>query len=88
MIPSDFDPARIVILRPRGLGDVVLASFREVEDALANESLQREKLDNLDARVELARKTYQQLRFQYLNGVIDYLGVLAALAGGVGRGGV
>jgi NodT family efflux transporter outer membrane factor (OMF) lipoprotein len=61
-------------------GDVVLASFLEVEDALANERLQREKLDNLDARVELARKTYQQLRIQYLNGVIDYLGVLAALA--------
>jgi NodT family efflux transporter outer membrane factor (OMF) lipoprotein len=60
-------------------GDVVLASFREIEDALANERLQREKLDNLDARVELARKTYQQLRVQYLNGVIDYLGVLAAL---------
>jgi NodT family efflux transporter outer membrane factor (OMF) lipoprotein len=60
-------------------GDVVLASFREVEDALASERLQREKLENLDTRVGLARKTYQQLRIQYLNGVIDYLGVLAAL---------
>lgn len=60
-------------------GDVVLASFREVEDALASERHQRKKLDNLDARVDLARKTYQQLRVQYLNGVVDYLGVLDAL---------
>ncbi len=60
-------------------GNVVLASFREVEDATANERLQRQKLANLDAQVVLARKTYEQLKFQYLNGVIDYLGVLAAL---------
>lgn len=60
-------------------GEAVLTSFREVEDALAGERLQREKLDNLDQRVDLARKTYQQLRVQYLNGVVDYLGVLDAL---------
>ena len=60
-------------------GEVVLAAFREVEDATASERLQREKLANLDARVVLARKTYEQLKVQYLNGVIDYLGVLDAL---------
>ncbi|MDA8016928.1 MAG: efflux transporter outer membrane subunit [Thermoanaerobaculia bacterium] len=59
--------------------DVVLISFREVEDALASESLQREKLANLDTQVDLARKTYEQLKVQYLNGVVDYLGVLDAL---------
>lgn len=60
-------------------GDIVLESFREVEDALALERLLRRKLANLEARVELARKTYEQLKVQYLNGVIDYLGVLSAL---------
>lgn len=77
---AEVDRARAVTRqRLAEYGDVVLISFREVEDALANERLQREKLDNRDARVDLARKTYQQLKIQYLNGVIDYLGVLDAL---------
>lgn len=60
-------------------GDTVLNAFVEVEDALLRERQQVERIESLDRQLELARNTYEQLRTQYLNGVIDYLGVLDAL---------
>ncbi len=60
-------------------GQAVLDAFSEVEDALALERYQRERIRSLDAQLTLARRTYEQLRTQYLNGVTDYIAVLTAL---------
>ncbi len=60
-------------------GQTILTSFREVEDALIQESQQRERIAVLNRRVELAESTYNQLRVEFLNGLTDYLDVLLAL---------
>ncbi len=60
-------------------GDVVLASFREVEDALSLERHQVMRIENLVRQLELARDTYAQLRSEYLNGAADFIDVLESL---------
>ncbi len=60
-------------------GQAVVRAFGEVEDALARERNQLDRIDSLDRQLALARQTYQQLRTQYLNGVTDYIAVLDAL---------
>ncbi len=73
---------RRVALRRASLaqyGQAVLAAFREVEDALAQESLQVERIERLREQQRLAASTYEQLRGQYLNGVADFLEVLISL---------
>jgi len=60
-------------------GQAVLTAVQEVEDALAREKQQRQRLDSLENRVRLADTTYRQLRNQYLNGAVSYLDVLTAL---------
>jgi NodT family efflux transporter outer membrane factor (OMF) lipoprotein len=60
-------------------GQTMLTAFREVEDALVREQKQREQIQQLQAQVDLARQSYNQLRVQYLNGTTDYLDVLTAL---------
>jgi multidrug efflux system outer membrane protein len=60
-------------------GQAVLDALAEVEDALANERRQTERLDRLQTRLDLAERTYAQLRTQYLNGATDFIDVLTAL---------
>ena len=60
-------------------GQTVLTAFQEVEDALIREKKQRERIQDLQNQVNLARQSYRQLRVQYLNGAADYLDVLTAL---------
>lgn len=60
-------------------GQTVLISFREVEDALIREQKQKERIEVLEKRLELARKTSEQLRIEFLNGLSDYLDVLLQL---------
>jgi NodT family efflux transporter outer membrane factor (OMF) lipoprotein len=60
-------------------GQTVLTAFQEVEDALAREKKQRERIRQLERQVELAQQAYEQLRTQYFNGAADYLDVLTAL---------
>lgn len=60
-------------------GQAVLDALAEVEDALANERRQAERLDRLRTRLDLAERTYAQLRTQYLNGATDFIDVLTAL---------
>lgn len=57
----------------------VLTAFKDVEDALVSERQQQARLASLHKQLGLARQTLQQLRVQYINGVTDYLAVLAAL---------
>ncbi len=60
-------------------GQSVLEALAEVEDALASERRQTERIERLDTRLDLARRTYAQLRTQYLNGATDFIDVLTAL---------
>lgn len=61
-------------------GQTALVAFREVEDALALEAEQDRRIESLRRQLELAIRTYQQLRTQYLNGAADFLDVLIALS--------
>lgn len=60
-------------------GQTMLIAFREVEDSLALERYQLERLERLEKQVELARLASLQLREQYLIGDTDYLNVLSAI---------
>ncbi|MFK8113641.1 MAG: TolC family protein [Rubripirellula sp.] len=60
-------------------GETMLNAFREVEDSLALERYQLERIGYLEKQVELARQASEQLREQYLIGDTDYLNVLSAI---------
>lgn len=60
-------------------GQTVLIAFREVEDALVQEKKQKQRIENIREQVELATQAYEQLRFQYFNGVANYIDVLTTL---------
>jgi outer membrane protein TolC len=60
-------------------GQTILVAFQEVEDALVQETKQRESIQHLEEQIELATQAYDQLRVQYLNGTTNYLDVLTAL---------
>jgi outer membrane protein TolC len=60
-------------------GQVVLFAFREVEDALALETYQVQRIRSLADQLALAVSTYRQLGSQYLNGAADFIDVLIAL---------
>ena len=57
----------------------MLNAFREVEDSLALERYQIERIERLDAQVHLAQQASGQLREQYLIGDANYLDVLSAI---------
>lgn len=57
----------------------MLNAFREVEDALIQEQKQKERIEVLERRLDLAQKTNKQLRVEFLNGLSEYLDVLLSL---------
>lgn len=59
----------------------MLLAFGEVEDSLAQEKYQLERIEHLQKQVELAGKASDQLREQYLIGDAEYLDVLSAITG-------
>lgn len=71
--------AAVAQLRLNEYGQTMLAAFREVEDALALERYQRERIELLSTQVELLRRASEQLREQYLIGDADYLDVLSSI---------
>lgn len=60
-------------------GQTMLTAFREVEDALALERRQLERLTHLQEQSKWANLAAEQLREQYLIGDADYLDVLSAI---------
>jgi outer membrane protein TolC len=60
-------------------GQTVLGALREVEDALAQEKYQVERIELLNTQVELARQASLQLREAYLIGEADFLDRLSAV---------
>ena len=57
----------------------VLTAVGEVEDALQQESYQRQAIDNLRRQLDLSEQVYERTRESYLKGQLDYLRVLDAL---------
>jgi NodT family efflux transporter outer membrane factor (OMF) lipoprotein len=70
------------VLRERlaAYGASVLSAFGEVEDALVRERYQREFLVQLDAQLDVSRKTLELAQDRYVQGLSDYLPVLTALS--------
>ncbi|MEM6366223.1 MAG: TolC family protein, partial [Planctomycetota bacterium] len=63
-------------------GQTMLIAFQQVEDALARERYQRERLTHLQAQLDLADESTERLREQYLlEPNTDYLAVLTADTG-------
>ncbi|MCX2740830.1 TolC family protein [Pontibacter anaerobius] len=60
-------------------GQTVLVAFQEIENALIQETKQVQQIEVIAKQVELAEKTFGQLRIEYLNGFIPYLDVLVTL---------
>lgn len=59
-------------------GQAVLFAFQEVEDALALEARQVERIASLRAQLSFADRTAERLRSQYLSGAADFIAVLSA----------
>ena len=59
----------------------ILVAFREVEDSLAQEKYQLERIKHLQEQVKLAGQSSDQLGEQYLIGDAEYLDVLSAITG-------
>jgi len=59
-------------------GRTVLIAYQQVEDSLARERYQRQRIERLEKQVNAARLAATQLREQYLIGDADYLDVLSA----------
>lgn len=57
----------------------MLVAFQEVEDSLALERYQIQRIERLNAQVSLAQQSSDQLVRQYLIGDADYLDVLSAI---------
>jgi len=60
-------------------GQTTLIAFREVEDGLVQDMMQKQRLENIGRQLELATKSNQQLRVEFLNGFSPYLDVLIGL---------
>lgn len=56
----------------------VLRAFQDVENALSQELKQRERLQNLEERLRLAKDAYEQVQLGHLNGANEFLSVLDA----------
>ena len=69
----------LVCQRFNEYGQTMLNAFREVEDALAQERFQKQRIERINAQVKLAGQASEQLRQQYLIGDADYLDVLSAI---------
>jgi outer membrane protein TolC len=72
--------AAVVRERVADYGQTVLVAYREVEDALALERYQRERIELLNIQLDLARQSSVQLREQYIffGDETDFLDVLSA----------
>ena len=60
-------------------GQTTLLAFREVEDGLVQEEMQKQRSENIARQLELAEKSNNQLRVEFLNGFSPYLDVLIGL---------
>lgn len=71
--------AAVIDQRFAEYGQTMLNAFREVEDALARERFQRERIARLTDQLRLANEASLQLREQYFIGETEYLDVLSSI---------
>ena len=69
----------VVSQRLHEYGQRILDAFIEVENALVQETQQRQLIDSLDRQLDLSQRTVDQLRNRYTKGAVGYLDVLNAL---------
>ncbi len=69
----------IVDERLNAFGQTYLGALGEIEDALVSERYQLELITKLQGQVELGEVSLRQSRLRYVNGLVDYLSVLAAV---------
>lgn len=84
-----FDGGRLAAVEQQALAQMdenlwtyrqtVLTAIKEVEDALARETRQREYIDGLLAVMDAARKGFEEASQRYRRGLSDYLPVLTQL---------
>lgn len=60
-------------------GQTTLEAFEEVENGLVRDEMQKDRLTNIARQLELAEKSNEQLRIEFLNGFSPYLDVLIGL---------
>ncbi|WP_179353202.1 TolC family protein [Winogradskyella vidalii] len=60
-------------------GQATLDAFKDVEDGLSQNLMQKQRLENISRQLELATKSNKQLRVEFLNGFSPYLDVLIGL---------
>lgn len=60
-------------------GQTILVAFQEIENALISEQNLLEQIDIIEDQIDIAEKTFEQLKVEYLNGSIPYLDVLLTL---------
>ncbi len=78
---AEVDRTRALVSeRLHGYGHTVLEALSEVEDALVQESRQRELIRSLEKQLGLSRQVIERIRDTYIKGVVDYLRVLDALS--------
>ncbi|MFK7768175.1 MAG: efflux transporter outer membrane subunit [Mariniblastus sp.] len=70
--------AALVFQRFSEYSQTMLIAFREVEDSLAQEKYQVQRIRHLNEQVKLAGQASAQLREQYLIGDAEYLDILSA----------
>lgn len=68
-----------VRLRFTEFSQTVLIAYQEVENALARERYQLQRIENLETQAQLAHQASLQLREQYLIGETEYLDVLSSM---------
>ena len=79
-LSAEADRAQAVKLqRLYEYGQATLTAFREVEDGLVQELMQKQRVENISRQLELAEKSNNQLRTEFLNGFSPYLDVLIGL---------
>jgi len=69
----------IVWERINGFGDTFLVAVREVEDAIYQEQEQIHLLEALDNQLEISESTLRESQLRYINGLTNYLDVIAAI---------
>jgi NodT family efflux transporter outer membrane factor (OMF) lipoprotein len=60
-------------------GQATLLAFQEVENGLVQDVMQKQRSENIKRQLELATKSNNQLRVEFLNGFSPYLDVLIGL---------
>lgn len=70
----------LVSERVHAYGQTVLVALQEVEDAIARERAQRERIELVERQLEISNTVVGRIRDQYLFGASQYLDVLEALS--------